>query len=43
MCLGVWSMQGYVWDKDINEITALEKIVGEEKMKELLDWNIIEI
>jgi len=43
MCLEVWSMQGYVQDKDINKITALEKIVGEERMKELLGWDIIEI
>jgi len=42
MCLGVWSLRGYVRDKDINGITALEEIVGEERMDELsADWDAI--
>jgi hypothetical protein len=42
MCLGVWSLWGYVRDKDINSVTALEEIVGEERMEELsADWDII--
>jgi hypothetical protein len=44
MCLGVWSLQGYVRDSDINEVTALEELVGEERMSELsADWDIIDI
>jgi hypothetical protein len=44
MCLGVWSLQGYVQDNDINAVTALEKLVGEERMDELLaDWDVINI
>ena len=43
MCLGVWSKLGYVRDKDINEVTALEEIVGEERMEELSkDWDAID-
>ena len=44
MCLGVWSKLGYVWDKDIHKITALEEVVGEEKMEELSkDWDTIDV
>ena len=44
MCLGVWSLRGYVRDNDINEVTALEELVGEEKMDELsADWDAIDI
>ena len=42
MCLGVWSLRGYVQNKDINSVTALEEVVGEERMEELsADWDII--
>jgi hypothetical protein len=42
MCLGVWSLQGYVRDNDINVVTALEELVGEERMDELsADWDVI--
>jgi hypothetical protein len=42
MCLGVWSLLGYVHDNDIKEVTALEELVGEERMDELLaDWDAI--
>ena len=44
MCLGVWSLQGYVQDNNINTVTALEELVGEERMDELsADWDVIEI
>jgi hypothetical protein len=44
MCLGVWSLQGYVRDNDINAVTALKKLVGEERIDELLaDWDVINI
>jgi hypothetical protein len=44
MCLGVWSLQGYVRDKDINEVTKLEELVGEERMEELsADWDSIDV
>lgn len=44
MCLGVWSLQGYVRDNDIKEVTALEELVGEEMMDELsADWDVIDI
>ena len=44
MCLGVWSVQGYVRDNDINEVMALEELVGEERMDELsADWDVIDI
>jgi hypothetical protein len=26
--LGVWSLQGYVQDNDINEVTALKELIG---------------
>jgi hypothetical protein len=43
MCLGVWSSLGYVRDNDIKEVTALEELVGEETMSELLaDWDAID-
>jgi hypothetical protein len=43
MCLGVWSLQGYVRDNDIKEVTALEELVGEERMDELsADWDSID-
>jgi hypothetical protein len=43
MCLGVWSLQGYVQDTDINKVTALEEIVGKERMDELSkDWDAID-
>lgn len=42
MCLGVWSLLGYVRDEDIQAVTALEEIVGEERMEELSkDWDAI--
>jgi hypothetical protein len=44
MCLGVWSLQGYVRDNDIKAVTALEELVGEERMDELSgDWDVIDI
>ena len=44
MCLGVWSLRGYVKDKDINSVTSLEEVVGEERMEELsADWDIIQV
>ena len=44
MCLGGWSLQGYVRDKDINEVTMLEELVGEERMDELsADWDTINV
>lgn len=44
MCLGVWSLKGYVRDSDINTVTALEELVGEERMDELSsDWDVIDI
>jgi hypothetical protein len=43
MCLGVWSVLGYVRDRDINGITALEEVVGEERIEELsADWDAID-
>ena len=43
MCLGVWSKLGYVQDKDIHKITALEEVVGEEMMEELSNnWDAID-
>jgi hypothetical protein len=43
MCLGVWSVLGYVQDRDINGITALEEIVGEERIDKLsADWDAID-
>jgi hypothetical protein len=40
----VWSLQGYVRDNDINTVTALEELVGEERMDELsADWDVINI
>ena len=44
MCLGVWSLLGYVQDNDIKVVTALEELVGEERMEELAaDWDAIDI
>ena len=44
MCLGVWSKLGYVQNKDIHKIMALEEVVGEEWMEELLkDWDAIDV
>ena len=44
MCLGVWSLWGYVQDNNINEVIALEELVGEERMDELSgDWDVIDI
>ena len=44
MCLGVWSLRGYVKDKDINSVTSLEEVVGEERMEELsANWDIIQV
>ena len=44
MCLGVWSLLGYVRDNDIKGVTALEELVGEERMDELsADWDAIDI
>jgi hypothetical protein len=42
MCLGVWSLLGYVQGTVIKKVTALEEIVGEERMDELsMDWDVI--
>jgi hypothetical protein len=44
MCLGVWSLQGYGSNNDINAVTALEELVGEERMDELsANWDVIDI
>jgi hypothetical protein len=44
ICLGVWSLQGYVQDNDINAVTALEELVREERMDKLsADWDVINI
>jgi hypothetical protein len=44
MCLEVWSLQGYVQDNDINTVTALEELVGGERIDELsADWDVINI
>ena len=44
MCLGVWSLLGYVRDNDIKAVTALEELVREERMEELAtDWDAIDI
>ena len=40
MCLGVWSMMGYVKDSDIKAATVKPEVLGEEK--ELVDgWDDI--
>ena len=42
MCVGVWSLLGYVHDNDIKKVTALEELIGEERMDELsADWDAI--
>jgi len=42
MCVGVWSLLGYVHDNDIKKVTALEELTGEEWMDELsADWDAI--
>jgi len=44
MCLGVWSLLGYVQDNDIKEVTALEELIGEERMDTLsADWDTIDV
>lgn len=44
MCLGVWSLLGYVRDNDIKAVTALEELVREERMEELAtNWDAIDI
>jgi hypothetical protein len=44
MCLGVWSLQGYVQNSDIKTVTSLEELVGQERMDELsADWDAIDI
>jgi len=40
MCLGVWSLMGYVKDSDIKAATVLPDVRGEEE--ELpMDWDVI--
>jgi hypothetical protein len=40
MCLGVWSLMGYVKDSDIKFTAVLPEVIGEED--ELpMDWDLI--
>jgi hypothetical protein len=39
LCLGVWSLMGYVKDKDIKSATVLPEIDEEEDLPE--DWDAI--
>jgi len=42
MCVGVWSLLGYVHNNNIKKVTALEELIGEERMDELsADWDAI--
>ena len=42
LCLGVWSLMGYVKDKDMKAVTVLAK-VGPNKEADLVEasWNVI--
>jgi len=36
-------LQGYIRDTDINKVTALEEVIGEERADELsIDWDVID-
>ena len=40
LCLGNWSLLGYVKDKDITAITVLPEVVGSEELEE--GWDAID-
>jgi hypothetical protein len=42
MCLGAWSLMGYIWDSDVKAVTMLPDL-KEDKEEEPLEenWNII--
>ena len=40
LCLGNWSLLGYVKDKDITAITVPPEVVGSEKLEE--GWDAID-
>ena len=40
LCLGVWSLMGYVKDSDVSAVTALAELEGEEDELEA-DWDAI--
>jgi len=42
MCLGVWSILGYVKDSDVKAVVALPELCADEEEGELeLDWDKI--
>jgi len=42
MCLGVWSILGYVKDSDVKAVVILPELHGDEGEEELkLDWDRI--
>ena len=42
MCLGAWSLMGYVWDCDIKAVTILPDLKDGEKEDHLADdWDLI--
>jgi len=40
LCLGVWSLMGYVKDSDVVAVTALAELDGDEEELEA-DWDAI--
>jgi hypothetical protein len=41
MCLGVWSILGYVKDSDVKAIIILPELCGDEEEELKLDWDRI--
>ena len=41
MCLGQWSLMGYVKDKDVLAVTRLDDVKGEEEEDLEDDWDKI--
>ena len=42
MCLGIWSLKGFVKDGDILAAAVLPEVIGEEEDLEL-DWDAIQV
>ena len=43
MCLGQWSLMGYVKDKDVLAVTRLDDVEGEEEEELEDDWDKIRL
>ena len=42
LCVGVWSLMGYVKDKDIRAVTVLPEVISDDEDPELAyDWDAI--